>query len=346
VPIFRGNILDGDEYIRMVKTPFRSNAMSQFLENPSHCNNSPYWSGAFASRLRETIKENDILSFLATELDRKNNCARVWTRIKKRLSSTDTKTARVMTNWISLLMSKCDNRDSFLSFYSKTKGILHKLDKDNSIAAKDNIFLKACLSIAFEATELQMEVKGFLCDTNITYSEILELIHAYFKIQKTSKHLRDTTMRSGSTAIVRRDKPDNEVNLKNTDTPLKTTGSFPNNHGKILPSDYCRQLREWYEVLSASKSDRTPEQVTWVEHFNFIFDVAQHGMWPHKNQCNDTRHDGSFRQNWNAGGGGQNDLRNRGWDQGRAEYRGITAMIVEVTKVTGITVVILPLAVG
>jgi len=98
VPIFRGNTLDRNEYIRMVKTTIRLNAMSQFLEDSNHCDNSPYWSGTFASRLREFIEESDILSFLAMELDEENNCARVWTRIEKYLLSTYIKTVRVMTN--------------------------------------------------------------------------------------------------------------------------------------------------------------------------------------------------------------------------------------------------------
>lgn len=82
----------------MAKTTFMSNAMLQFLDDPSDYNNSPYLSGAFASRLHESIKESDILSFLATELDGKNNFAKVWTRIEKHLLSTDEKTARVMKN--------------------------------------------------------------------------------------------------------------------------------------------------------------------------------------------------------------------------------------------------------
>jgi len=42
VPIFRGDTLDGDEYIRMVTATFRSNAMSQFLDSRKICDNSPY----------------------------------------------------------------------------------------------------------------------------------------------------------------------------------------------------------------------------------------------------------------------------------------------------------------
>jgi len=137
-------------------------------EDPNHCDNSSCWSGDFVSRLRESIEESDILSFLATELDGENNCARVWTRIIKHVLSTDIITALVMKNWSSLLSSKCEEHGFFLSVYSKTKGILHKITKGNSISAKDNVFLKAYLSIAIEAVELQTEVKGFLRDTNTT----------------------------------------------------------------------------------------------------------------------------------------------------------------------------------
>ena len=83
------------------------------------------------------------------------------------------KTARVMTNWSSLLSKKCEDRDLFLSFYSKTKGIFHKLTKGSSITTKDDILLKAYFSMAIEVKELQTEVKDFLCDTSATYSETL-----------------------------------------------------------------------------------------------------------------------------------------------------------------------------
>jgi len=121
--------------------------------------------------MRESIEESNILSFLATELEGENNCAKVWTRIKKHLLSTNIKMACVMKNWSSLLSSKCEDRDSFLSFYSKIK--VHKLTKGNSIAAKDTVFLQAYFLMAIETTELQTEVKGFLHDTNAMYSETL-----------------------------------------------------------------------------------------------------------------------------------------------------------------------------
>jgi len=75
------------------------------------------------------------------ELDGENKYARMWTQIEKHLLSIDIKTARFMTNWSSLLSSKCDDHDSFLSLYLKTQGIVTKVTKGNSIAAKDNVFL-------------------------------------------------------------------------------------------------------------------------------------------------------------------------------------------------------------
>jgi len=68
--------------------------------------------------------------------------------------------------------------------------------------------------MAIEATELQTEVKGFLQDTNATYLETLELIHADFRVQTTGEHLCDTVTYSGSTAFVRRGKTDDNVNLR------------------------------------------------------------------------------------------------------------------------------------
>jgi len=129
-----------------------------------------------------------------------------------------------MTNWSSLLSSKCEDRDYFLSFHLKTKGILHKLTKGNSIATKCDVFLKAYFSMVIKAKELQTEIKGFLRDTNAPYSETLELTHEDFRVQKMVEHLRDMTTLSGSTAIARRDKMDANINLKKTDAPLKGTG--------------------------------------------------------------------------------------------------------------------------
>ena len=135
-------------------------------------------------------------------------------------------------------MLKCEDHDSFLSFYLKTKGILRKLNNGNSIAIKDDVFIKAYFFMAIEATELQTEVKGFLRGTSVTYLETLELIHVDLRFQTTGEHLRETMMRSGSMDIMRKGKTDDYVNPKKADTPLNKTVSFPNNHDELLPSEY------------------------------------------------------------------------------------------------------------
>ena len=212
-----------------------------------------------------------------------------------------------MTHWSSLLSSTCEDRDSFLSFYSKTKGILHKSNKGKLIVAKDDVFLKACFSIVIEATELQTEVKDFLRNTNSTYSETLELIHADLRVQTTGEYLCDMISCSGSTAIVRRGELDDDVKTKKTDALLHKTGSFPNNHSKLLPSEYYRYFREWYKVFYMFKADCTPDQLKWIEDFKFNFDVSQHAMWPRNNQHSDARHDGASKQNWNSNGDSRNN---------------------------------------
>jgi len=86
----------------------------------------------------------------------------------------------------------------------------------------------------------------------------MEPIHAKFRVQTTGEHLRDTTIYSGLTGIVRRGKTDDNVNLKRLTHLL----------------DYYHQFREWYEVFSTFKSDCNPEHVTWIKNFKLNFKVA------------------------------------------------------------------------
>jgi len=219
----------------------------QFLEDTRNYNNSPYWSGAFAFRLQDSIAESDMLSFLAMELDGENNCTKVWERFAWHLSSTDIKTVQVMMNWNYILLTKYEDRESFLRFYLKTKGILYKITKGNSIAAKDEIFLKAYFLVDIEAKELQTEVKSFLHNTNTMHSETLELVHVDFRVHNTGNNLRNTKTWPGSKVIVRRVKTDDDV-LPNKNDALARNVPFPNNHGKLLPSKYYHQFRKLYAV--------------------------------------------------------------------------------------------------
>lgn len=105
-------------------------------------------------------------------------------------------------------------------------------------------FLKAYFSMAIETKKLQTEVKYFLRDTNVTYSETLELIHTDFIVQTWGEHLRDTTTQSGAMTILRRFKTDDDVLPNKTDLLTRISVSFPNNHGKLLSSKYYRHFRE------------------------------------------------------------------------------------------------------
>jgi len=128
----------------------------------------------------------------------------------------------------------------FLSFYSKTKGVLYKLNKGNLIANKEDLFLKDYFLMAIETTELQMEVKGFLRDTNATYLGTLELIHMDFRVFTTGEHLRETATHSGSTAIVRRGKRLTKSILRRLAHRLKQLDYSPT----ITASSYIRITTE------------------------------------------------------------------------------------------------------
>ena len=82
--------------------------------------------------------------------------------------------ARAFANWQELFKLKCDNRDDFLTFYSKSKGIIHRLKKTNSIAVTDEVFLKAYFSMAIDAPKLQLEVKKFLKEPSSSHGATLE----------------------------------------------------------------------------------------------------------------------------------------------------------------------------
>ena len=95
---------------------------------------------AFASRLRESTRASYILSFLASDLETGNNCARVWVAIQCNLLRVDITTSRLIQHWKTLCLLLCEDRDSFLRFYSKAKLILHKLKKEKYVVVTDNNF--------------------------------------------------------------------------------------------------------------------------------------------------------------------------------------------------------------
>ena len=62
--------------------------------------------------------------------------------MEEKLSTADLKIARMSQDWHDLFGLKCEDMDSFLSFYSISKKILHKLKKSKSITVSDYVLLK------------------------------------------------------------------------------------------------------------------------------------------------------------------------------------------------------------
>ena len=133
--------------------------MAKFINSGQYCNNHSKWSSAFASRVRDPIFKSNILGYLSTELERENNCAKVWTEIKSKLTSSDVLTAEVYAFWQELFGLSFVDMDSFLPFYNSVKKLLHQLKEHKSIAVTDDVFLKSLFAKVIQTPELQHEAK-------------------------------------------------------------------------------------------------------------------------------------------------------------------------------------------
>ena len=117
VAFFRGDILAGDKYMDDVVFEFTNHALEKYLTDMDYCKKNIEWSSAFASRIRESIKGNDILGFIATEEASERDCASLWTTVETHLTSSDLTMTRAMDLWNTLFGLKCEEKDSFLHFY-------------------------------------------------------------------------------------------------------------------------------------------------------------------------------------------------------------------------------------
>ena len=191
--------------------------------------------------------------------------------------------ARAFANWQALFKLKCDNRDDFLTFYSKSKGIIHRLKKSNSIAVTDEVFLKAYFSMAIDAPELQSEVKTFLKEPTSSYGAILESIHSDYRAQTTGEEMRSKTSSSSVIpSVLRRAKV--EVPIKSS---MKTE-YFPPNVRKLLPSSYYAQFKAWYHHFMIPLDQRTREDKEWIDLF--VFDSHIKESYPHRDHSNMNDH--------------------------------------------------------
>ena len=77
-------------------------------------------------------------------------------------------------------------------------------------------------------------------------------------------------------------------------TDVLTPVKFPNNTGKLLPSEYYSQFRDWYSRMVKVSTDRFLDDISWVANFKFVFERK------------------SFQQKVQSGWKYQNEYRNGG----------------------------------
>ena len=267
VPSFKGITLDGDKYMDDVVRSFTNHALSQYILDVQYCESNISWSGAFASRIRESVAHSDTLGYLATEQENENNCATLWGIVCQTLTSSELTMARAMSLWNQVFGLKCDTRDDFQHFYSKVKALLFKLKKDDSVAVTDDVFLRAYFAKVIQAPELQTEVKKLISDKEGTYESILQLIHDDYRAQETGDALRDVPITTGKSA--RRGKPTSD---EPTRPPKRIKiAAFPNNEDRLIPSHFFTQMKTWYDHMVVPKEDRNAATKLWMTTFRWDF---------------------------------------------------------------------------
>jgi hypothetical protein len=258
VPTFTGDEYDGESYIRSVESAFQSAAMKQFLSDSVYCVANEEWSGAFCSRIRESLRKNTTVGFLAEENDASLNCASLWTKIKDHLNSSSLATAKVTRQWESLFGLKCESMSEFLKFYSAFKTIRYKLQTSKSVAITDDNFLRSFLARTIDVPELQEETKKFLKEPNTPYSVILEKIHKDYRAQDTTSEIKEKVKVSKSLIGRRAEK-----------TAGRTASKFPRlpTNNKTMSNAAWQKLLEWHKI--AGNKDRTDAEFEKANTMSF-----------------------------------------------------------------------------
>ena len=186
LPTFQGDTLYDDSYLEEIELDFKPAAMVDFTHDKNRCNNHFTWSLALASNLRESLKSSSILNFLADDQDADENCEVVFNAVEEHLTTRDVTIEWILpTGKVFLLLSAY--RGKSLTFYSKSKGILHHLKRGNMVAVTNEVFPKTYFSMTIDTPELQSEVTKFLKEPASSYSETLEAIHLDYRAQTTGK---------------------------------------------------------------------------------------------------------------------------------------------------------------
>ena len=270
VPPFEGDALKGDVYISTVLNAFASAGQGQYLTDVNHCYINQEWSGAFASRLRESVNKGTF-RYLSTQMDTEINCAKVWAHIKKHLSAKDLVLGRILTLWQSFFALRCDDQDAFLLFYSDAKHIIHKLRAEKSVALQDDTFLRAFFAGIINVPELKEVTKKFLTVHSKKTEDILDLVHADFRAMNAKEHMVDGVSAKGSTKIRRVQKTDDKapVKPKGNGPPSVQYRKFPKNTGGLIPGDVYKQVKDWYGASAKTDDDKTEEDKAFLKTFKF-----------------------------------------------------------------------------
>ena len=260
---FSGDALSGDDYVKDVISIFKSNAVPQYLSDATYCSINTSWSGAFASRLRKSVADSSTMGFLATTLEKQDNCAICWSQIQDHLTTSELKVGRVLRLWQDFFKLRCDDKGQFLAFYSSATQIIHKLQAVSSIAIGDDTFLRSFFAKAIDAEELKDEAKLFLKDMTKDPIAILQLVHSDFRAQDTRDQLRDDDI-GKSKSILRRAEAKPKPAVKEW-----RTAKFPANSNNAIPPEIYKQVQQWYYRAAVTEEKRTSEEKTFLKSFVF-----------------------------------------------------------------------------
>ena len=159
VPRFNDDAIKGDAFIDEVESAFKSEGMQRYLQDESFCDANLQWSTAFASRLRESLHDSTTVRFMAAELKKVDNCAKLWAAVVKHLTSIDMKVARALEQWKQLFSLQCESMDQFPRFHSDVREAVDVLTTAESEAIRDEVFMRAFLCKALDVPELQTHTK-------------------------------------------------------------------------------------------------------------------------------------------------------------------------------------------
>ena len=255
MPRFDDDAIKGDGFMEQVERAFKSHALQRYLEDETHCQSNPEWSGAFASRLRESLNESTTLRFIATELDDEDNCQRVWCHVTRHLSTVDMRMARALEQWRKLFDLKCESMDTFLAFYSDVREAMKKLEQAESVAIGDEVFMRAFLCKSIDVPELQTHAKEFMTNTSDNCLDIFEKIHRDYRSIESSEALRTNDLSLNRRA--RRAIKFKDVQVDPKGKPAAKP-RFPPNTGNLIPHKYYGQFKTWFEEMSKPKNERDP----------------------------------------------------------------------------------------